>query len=55
MQAGETGINMLQFNPIKKSYEHDPEGRIYTKWVPELQNIPRSFIHEPINDLFRPK
>ena len=48
MQAGETGINMLRiYNPIKNSYEHDPEGEFIRKWVPELQNIPRNFVHEP--------
>jgi deoxyribodipyrimidine photo-lyase len=35
------------YNPIKKSYEHDPGEEFIRKWVPELQNIPRSFIHEP--------
>lgn len=48
MQAGETGINMLRiYNPIKNSYEHDPEGEFIKIWVPELQNLPRAFVHEP--------
>ena len=48
MQAGETGINMLRiYNPIKNSYEHDPEGEFIKKWVPELRNLPRAFVHEP--------
>jgi deoxyribodipyrimidine photo-lyase len=48
MQAGETGINLLRiYNPIKNSYEHDPNGEFIKKWVPELQNIPTEFIHEP--------
>ncbi len=48
MQAGETGINMLRiYNPIKNSIEHDPEGTFIKKWIPELQNVPVEFIHEP--------
>jgi deoxyribodipyrimidine photo-lyase len=48
MQAGETGINMLRiYNPIKNGYEHDPDGEFIKKWVPELRNLPRAFVHEP--------
>jgi len=48
MQAGETGINMLRiYNPVKNSIEHDPKGNFIKKWVPELRNVPETFIHEP--------
>ncbi|ANH59738.1 cryptochrome/deoxyribodipyrimidine photo-lyase family protein [Dokdonia donghaensis] len=48
MQAGETGINMLRiYNPVKNSYEHDPDGEFIKKWIPELREVPLSYIHEP--------
>ena len=48
MQAGTTGINTIRmYNPVKQSQEHDPEGIFIKKWLPQLQNVPTAFIHEP--------
>ena len=48
MQSGVTGINALRiYNPIKQSQEHDPEGNFIRRWVPELRDVSKMWIHEP--------
>ncbi|MCL5246814.1 DNA photolyase family protein [Cellulophaga sp. 20_2_10] len=48
MQAGTTGVNTVRlYNPVKNSQEHDPQGEFIKKWIPELGNVPLSYIHEP--------
>ncbi|MBO0937815.1 deoxyribodipyrimidine photo-lyase [Fibrella sp. HMF5335] len=48
MQAGMTGTNTVRvYNPVKQSHDHDPQGVFVKMWVPELQNVPVAYIHEP--------
>ena len=35
------------FNPILQGEKFDPNGDYVKKWVPELKNIPKKFIHKP--------
>ena len=35
------------FNPLSQSQKHDPDGVYIRRWVPELQDVPQKFIHEP--------
>ncbi len=48
MQSGTTGINTIRiYNPIKNSEEHDSEGVFIKQWIPELEEVPISLLHEP--------
>ncbi|MDJ0948842.1 MAG: deoxyribodipyrimidine photo-lyase [Alphaproteobacteria bacterium] len=48
MQSGTTGINTVRiYNPVKQSYDQDPEGSFIKRWVPELRGVPQVLIHEP--------
>lgn len=48
MQSGTTGVNTPRmYNPVKQGLDQDPEGEFVRRWVPELADLPTSFIHEP--------
>jgi deoxyribodipyrimidine photo-lyase len=35
------------FNPTSQGKKFDPDGTYVRRWVPELQDVPRKFVHEP--------
>ncbi|MDX1538991.1 cryptochrome/deoxyribodipyrimidine photo-lyase family protein [Arsukibacterium sp.] len=48
MQAGTTGINPNRmYNPLKQSQLKDPDGKFIRQWLPELQQLPNSWLHSP--------
>jgi deoxyribodipyrimidine photo-lyase len=48
MQSGTTGINTLRiYNPVKQGLEQDPDGQFTRRWVPELAEVPDSFLQQP--------
>ena len=48
MQSGTTGMNTVRiYNPVKQSQDQDPQGEFIRRYVPELNDIPDAFIHEP--------
>ncbi len=48
MQSGQTGINIPRiYNPVKQSWDQDPDGRFLRRWAPELAHLPLAFLHEP--------
>lgn len=48
MQSGVTGMNRLRiYSPTKQGLDHDPSGTFIRTWVPELQEVPDKYIHQP--------
>lgn len=48
MQAGVTGVHIIRtYNPIKQSYEKDPNGNFIKSWLPQLKDLSYPFFHEP--------
>jgi deoxyribodipyrimidine photo-lyase len=48
MQSGTTGINTMRiYNPVKQGLDQDPTGAFIRAYLPELDPVPDSFIHEP--------
>ena len=35
------------FNPTSQAEDYDPDGNYIRKWVPELEDVPDKYIHEP--------
>ncbi len=50
MQSGTTGINTLRvYSPTKQLLDQDPQGIFIRQWLPELAQVPDSFLAEPRN------
>lgn len=48
MQAGVTGTNTIRiYNPVKQSLEKDPKGVFIRQWLPMLENLDDTDIHQP--------
>ena len=48
MQAGTTGINPNRmYNPVKQSQHKDTDGAFIRQWLPELRQVPTSWLHSP--------
>ena len=48
MQSGTTGINTLRiYSPIKQAQDQDPTGAFVRHWLPQLRNVPDTWIFEP--------
>jgi deoxyribodipyrimidine photo-lyase len=48
MQSGVTGINAIRmYNPVKQSMDQDPQGKFLRRYLPELRDVPDSFLHQP--------
>lgn len=48
IHAGTAGDNPVRvYNPTKQALEQDPDGVFIRRWVPELEQVPNSFIHSP--------
>jgi deoxyribodipyrimidine photo-lyase len=48
MQSGTSGINTVRiYSPAKQALEQDPEGEFIRRWVPELRDVPVSWLSKP--------
>jgi deoxyribodipyrimidine photo-lyase len=56
MQSGVTGINAVRiYNPIKQSIDQDPDGVFIKRYVTELGDVSKSWIHQPWRLTSQPK